>query len=93
MPERYSFASTDKPNVIIDTVKRAEDSDDIIVRLFESENKTTDVNIKFAIDCKKVALCDLMENELKDLPVKGGVVSLRVKPFEIITLKIFRKTV
>ncbi len=93
LPERYSFASTDKPNVIIDTVKRAEDSDDIIVRLFESENKTTDVNIKFAIDCKKVALCDLMENELKDLPVKGGVVSLRVKPFEIITLKIFRKTV
>ena len=91
LPERYSFASSDKQNVIIDTVKRAEDSNDTIVRLFESENKTTDVNIKFAANCKKVALCDLMENELKDLPVKGGVVSLRVKPFEIVTLKILKK--
>lgn len=93
LPERYSFASADKPNVIIDTVKRAEDSDDIIVRLFESENKTTDVNVKFAANVKKVVLCDLMENELEDLPVKDGVISIRVKPFEIVTLKIFRKKV
>lgn len=93
LSERYSFASADKPNVIIDTVKRAEDSDDIIVRLFESENKTTDVNVKFAANVKKVVLCDLMENELEDLPVKDGVISIRVKPFEIVTLKIFRKKV
>ncbi len=90
LPEKYSFASADKSNVIIDTIKRAEDSDDIIVRLFESENKTADVNIKFALNCKKVSLCDLTENELKTLPEKDGVVSLRVKPFEIITLKIYK---
>ncbi len=88
LPERYSFVSADKQNVIIDTVKRAEDSDDIIVRLFESGNKTTDVKLRFAAKGKKVSLCDLMENELKDLPEKDGVISLRVKPFEIVTLKI-----
>ena len=92
LPERYSFASADKQNVIIDTIKRAEDSEDIIVRLFESENKTTDVTVKFALNCKKVSLCDLMENELKDIPVNNGTISIRVKPFEIITLKICKNT-
>ena len=34
-----SFLATDTPGLLIDTVKRAEDSDDLIVRLYEAHNQ------------------------------------------------------
>lgn len=88
LPSEFSFISSDKSNVIIDTVKKAEDSEDTIVRLFECSNKTTDVKIKLSLPVKKVVLCDLMENELETVPLSDGIIALRVKPFEIITLKL-----
>ena len=60
LPSEFSFVSTDKPNVIIDTVKKAEDSDDVIVRLFESSDRTTSVTLKFAVPVKHAASCNLM---------------------------------
>lgn len=88
LPSEFSFVSTDKPNVIIDTVKKAEDSDDVIVRLFESSDKTTSVTISFAIPVKRVVLCNLMEAEESELSVKNGAVTIKIKPFEIVTLKL-----
>ena len=42
-----SFVWVDKSNVIIETVKMAEDDDGIIVRLYESENAKTKAHIFF----------------------------------------------
>lgn len=88
LPESFSFVSTSHENVVIDTVKKAEDSSSTIVRLYESWNKRVGaVEIKFGYDVKRVALCDLLENELETLTVENNTVTIPVKPFEIITLK------
>ena len=88
LPSNFSLISVDKENVIIDTVKKAEDSDDIIVRLFESSNKSTNVKVKLSVPANKVMVCGVMENEMKKVKLSNNEFLLRVKPFEIITLKI-----
>ena len=88
LPEQFSMISADKRNIIIETVKQAEADDGMIVRLYECTNSKTPCMLTLGIPASKVILCDLQENELQSLPLCDGVVSLTVKPYEIVTLKI-----
>ena len=91
LADSYSLVNADCDNVIIDTVKKAEDSDDIIVRMFECYNKRANANIHFGFDVASVEVCDLMENAVEPLDFADNAVKLAVKPFEIITLKVRKR--
>lgn len=89
LPESFSLVSVSDENVVVDTVKKAEDSDSTIVRMYESWNKRTNaLKLSFGFDFKSAVLCDLMENELEKLEVVDNTVTLPVKPFEIVTIKL-----
>ena len=77
----------DKPNIIIDTVKKSEDSDAVVIRVHEGYGQTTDATLVFGLDVKNAAECDLLENVLKDHKTAKSKISLHFKPFEIKTLK------
>lgn len=87
LKEEFSLINSLTDGLIIETIKKAEQGDGIIVRAFEAykERKVARVCIPFA---REVLICDLNENELEKLEVKNGEVSFVVKPFEIATLKI-----
>ena len=55
-----SFVWVDKSNVIIETVKMAEDDDGIIVRLYESENAKTKAHIFFGEKISSVETCNCL---------------------------------
>ena len=86
--DEYSFVSCSADNFIVETIKKAEDSDHIIVRGYESYNMRTDVKLKLGFDAEKAYLCDLMENELEEIEVDNNTVSFTAKPFEIVTIKL-----
>ena len=88
--EEWSFLSCDKENVFIETVKRAENSDDIIVRLYDAFDRRGVVTLKTAFDFKEVCLCDMLENDIEKLETQGNEVKVPVKNLEIVTLKIKR---
>ena len=88
LPEQFSFVNADNDSVIIDTVKKAENSDGIIIRLYEAYNSRENVTLSFADGFNEVYLCDMMENELEKLVLQNNTVTLKVKNFEIITLKL-----
>lgn len=90
LPECFSLVSCDKENVVIETIKKAEDDDSVIVRLYDTYNQKTDVTIKAAFDCKEVYLCDMMETKQTRLECVDGCVKIPVKNFEIVTLKFVR---
>ena len=46
------------------------------------------VNVKFGFNVRSVALCDLLERKIADLEVKNNTVTLDLKGFEIVTLKV-----
>lgn len=89
--ERYSFFTVSAPNLLAETVKKAYDSEDTVIRLYESANRRTDAKVNFGFQVESVALCDLEENELEELPVFSNSIALTAKPFSLLTLKVKRK--
>ncbi len=75
-------------NIVAESVKKAEDSDDIIVRLYECHNSRGKAELLCARTPKSAMLCDLEENEIDELVLQDGIVSFDYKPFEILTIKL-----
>lgn len=88
LPKNFSTVTIDRENIICETVKTAENGKGTVLRFYESQNKKTKAKVTLGIDAKKVTLCDLMENELCELPVKDGTVTLDFSGFEILTIKV-----
>ncbi len=88
LPRVSAFASVDVDNVVIDHIKRAEDSDAIIVRLYEAHGQRGPVNVTFADEPKSVMECDLMEENDRPVEVNAANVRLYVTPYELRTLKV-----
>ncbi len=61
LPEQASFFSIDKENVIITTVKKAEDSDDFIVRMYDSEGQNTSVEMNSFFELGKLKKTNIIE--------------------------------
>jgi alpha-mannosidase len=86
---RFSFASVDQPNVTLETVKKAEKSDAVVLRVFEHANIRAEATITFGIPVKAVRNVNLMEEGAgKPLEIKDNGVILSLRPFEIATLLI-----
>lgn len=83
-----SFISVDRANVIIDTIKKMEDTDDIILRLYESVGVRTEAVVKLPKEIKAVTLTDMSEYDIEGLAHEGDRVTVVFKPFEIATLRL-----
>ncbi|XP_048766025.2 alpha-mannosidase 2C1-like [Ostrea edulis] len=93
-PEAMSFFSVDNPQVILETIKKSEDSDnDLVLRLYECFGGHTMATLTLKLPFKKVQRCNGLEEILEDgmtsdLEVKGSNISLRFSPFQIISLRL-----
>ncbi len=85
-----SYLGVDNDNIIIDTVKCAEDgSGDIIVRLYESKKAATSAKLRVNLfDGAKAYECDMLENTKAALAVTGNDIALDFRAFEIKTVRI-----
>lgn len=88
LPTEYSFVSCDKNNVVIETVKIAEDSDAIIVRAYETWNSKTPATLTFVSDIAEATECNLLEEQDEAVAYTGNTLTATFKPFEIKTFKI-----
>lgn len=85
---QVSFASVDKDNVILETIKRAEDGNGIVFRLYESENAKTKVHLTVDKAFSKAYICNLLEEAEEEAQVEGNQITFVCKPYEIVTIKI-----
>jgi alpha-mannosidase len=88
LPSEWSFAQVDADHVIVDAIKKHEDSDALIVRLFEAHGRRGNVRLAFGQPPKEVTECDLMEENDTPVNLKGSRVEFYVKPYEIRTFKV-----
>jgi alpha-mannosidase len=88
LPGEFYFVKTNSDNVMIDVVKQAEDSADVIVRLYEFKNKRSSVTLTFGKPFTTVWECNMMENEAQELASSPNQFSFIVRPYEIRTFKI-----
>jgi alpha-mannosidase len=87
-PIERSFFKVSSPGVVIDTVKKAEDSGALIVRLYEAHGSRGKVRLSSSLPIRSAWLTDLLENEIGGLAWAQGGAAFEIKPFEIVTLKL-----
>lgn len=84
---KKSFFSVDSPHLVIDTVKKAEDSDALVVRLYECHGARGETVFHFPENFNKVFSANLLEEKEKEYKTgTRGERRLRFRPFEIVTL-------
>jgi alpha-mannosidase len=84
-----SLFSLDADDIIIETVKPAEDgSQDVIVRLYEAKRAATRCSLTTSLPASAASETNLVEEESRTLPFASGKVSLDFRPFEIKTVRL-----
>ena len=85
-----SFLKLSNHNVILDSVKTAEDgSGDWILRLYESKCASEDCAMEVGFSgFGSVWEDNLAEEDLREVPCTGGAWNLRFRPFEIKTIRL-----
>ncbi len=83
-----SLIEVDTPQLVVEAIKRAEDSDAVIVRLYEAWGRSCTARIRTTLPASRAFLCDLLERERVEVAVHEGVIELELSPFKVLTLKL-----
>ena len=89
LPARHSFVSAEPENVVLTAVKKAEDGNGLVFHLYEWAGKAGEIKLEVPPGAEGATETNLMEQpEGQPLQVEGNQVSLPVKPYEIVAVKV-----
>ncbi len=90
LPASASFVSLDNPDVYVGALKRAEDSDDLVLRLIEAKGLEGSVKVTLSHmgRIRRTEETDLLEWNPRHLPGSRNSIELNIKPHEIKTIKL-----
>jgi len=87
LPPQYSFLRVN--GAILTAFKKCEDDDTIIVRIFNPLGEDKLAILEFYKELTKAWFTNLNEKPVKEVPVKGNRVEVKLKPYEIKTIKAY----
>ncbi len=88
LPPVHSFIECSKKNVIVDTLKCAEDKNGVILRVYESSGTKTKTSIKYNMPLNSVSECNLIEEGAEEISNSNNSFDFVIGPFEIKTFRI-----
>jgi alpha-mannosidase len=89
LPAHHSFVSVTPENVVLTAMKKAEDSDSLVFHLYEWAGKSGTIEISLPPGATGATETNLLEQpEGAALPVANGKVSVQVKPYEIVAIRV-----
>ena len=80
--------SVSSPNVIVESVKPAEDGRGYIVRLYEAERSSCETTVSFGREVSSVYRCNLLEEDSARMEVRDHAVRVMFRAFEIVSLRV-----
>lgn len=87
--DAFSAFNVEKDNIILESVKSAEDgSGDLILRLYESKKAAVTSKVNCSLGMEEAYLCDMLENVQEAVEVNGDSAELTFGAFEIKTLRV-----
>jgi alpha-mannosidase len=81
-----SFASVDDPNLVLDTIKRGERSDSLVLRLYEAHGGRGVARVRLAAPVGRARLANALEEAKGDVELEDGVLVLPYRPHEVLTV-------
>ena len=86
--DALGFLSVDAPHVVVETIKRAEDGQGMIVRLYESQRKRGRFTLTTTFPLAGAWRTNLLEENQERLDVTGRSLALEIAPYQIVTLRL-----
>jgi alpha-mannosidase len=87
LPSEHAYVTVEPENVVLTALKKAEDADGLIFRVYEWAGKSSDVEIHLPAGATTATVTNLMEKpEGEPLKVVNDTVTVPIHPFEILTL-------
>ena len=89
LPAEHSWGSVENPNVTLSAVKKAEDASALVFRMYEWAGTAGEVKLHVPPGASFAVETNLMEKvEGEHLQLSGDVVTLPIKPYEIVTVEV-----
>lgn len=88
LPAEYSWLSLDCRHAVLESVKRAEDRDSLILRIYECFNRRGAVCLWLGVSVIQAWECSMMEERERELKVEGTEIWIDMGPYEIKTVEL-----
>jgi alpha-mannosidase len=89
LPARHSFVSVTPENVVLTAVKKAEDANGLVFRVYEWAGKNATAEFRVPPGATGATVTNMMEApEGTALAVAGDVVKVPIHPYEILTIRV-----
>lgn len=83
-----SMFTIDAPNLVCESIKPAEDGRGYIVRLYEAERSSGRACIRFSRPPSEVKITNLLEEDIRNLPLNEGQLEIEFGAFQILSLRV-----
>jgi alpha-mannosidase len=88
LPPSHAFVTVEPENVVLTAMKKAEDSNALVLHMYEWAGKASRVDIAMPPGAASATVTNLMEKAQGPvLGVAGGHVSVPIKPYEILAVR------
>jgi alpha-mannosidase len=89
MPAEFAYVTVKPENVVLTALKKAEDANGLIFRVYEWAGKSGDVEFHVPKGATDATVTNLMEKpQGEPLKIVDGVVTAPIHPFEILTVRV-----
>lgn len=88
LPESHSFVRLEPANLVLTTIKKAEDSDAWVVQWYEAKGREVEATLTLPKVPKGVVRTNFLEEDQESLPFARNTVSLRTTKNAVVTVKI-----
>lgn len=82
------FFSVDDSNLVLDTVKKAEDSDALILRFYECHGARGIAHVRCNVPYARAAFCNILEEETGAAKITSNGIAIPYGPWKVITLRL-----
>ncbi len=89
LPPSHSFITLSPANLVLSTVKKAEDSDAWIVQWYDASGQDSEAHIQLPQKPKKVLMTNFLEEDGEPIQTNGNTLTVRTKKNSIMTVKIY----
>jgi alpha-mannosidase len=83
-----SFVCCNDANLVLDTVKRAEDSDALVLRLYEAHGARGTAKVKCTWPVTSARFCNILEQDGEAAKIEDGQIVVPYLPYQIVSVKV-----
>ncbi len=88
LPSSHSFMEFHSEFTMLSSFKKAENSEDVVLRVFEAEGENKTLDVSFSWDIQKIHHTNLIEEEARPIPSNGPSLKTEIGKYAIETFRL-----